>query len=133
MKKEEMVGKKLLGLAQRAAGAEGHIFQGVAEADAQAGAVAEGLLNLPAAVADQQKDFADAAALEQFELVLEERLALDAHQGLGLAVGERAQARAQPARQNDRRNHRTFSQAATPGDESPRPRPTSAARCRAQK
>jgi hypothetical protein len=88
--------------AERARGAERAVLVEVADADAERRAVAEVALDMLGLVPRRDDDIADARVAEVADRALEQGLARDGEHGLGGVLGERAEARAEPARHDDR-------------------------------
>ena len=92
---DDRFGQRVAGVADRAAGAERHRLDDVAELEAEALAVAEDLLDPARLVVQAEDDLVDLRHLpQQVDLVVEERPIEDRHDRLRRVDGQRPQPRA---------------------------------------
>ena len=99
---DHRLGQRVAGIADRAAGAERHRLDDVAELDAQPLAVAEDLLDAARLVVQAQDDLVDLRHLAQeIDLVVEKRPVENRHDGLRRVDRQRPQPRALAASEQD--------------------------------
>ena len=92
---DDRLGQRVAGVADRAAGAERHRLDDVAELDAEAFAFAEDLLDAARLVVQAEDHLVDLRHLpQQIDLVVEKRPVEDRHDRLRRVDGQRPQARA---------------------------------------
>ena len=99
---DDRFGQLVARIADRAAGAERHRFDDIPEAEAEALALPEDLLDAPRLVVEAQDGLVDLGHLpEQIDLVVQKRPVEDRDDGLRSMDGQRPQARAFAAGEQD--------------------------------